>query len=150
MVSEMTQHGEGVDPDTGSVERGLASVVVGLVAASLVIIGLGPVFQRFYPVPELNPLRAAQQLQEVSDALRPGSFLLLLGAYALSSLVGGLASTLTSGRSKSWPALITGVVLMIAGTYGLLVVYQPPWFRAASLLTYPMAYVGYLVLRKSS
>lgn len=109
MVSEMTQHGEGVDPDTGSIERGLASVVVGLVAASLVIIGLGPVFQRFYPVPEFNPLRAAQQLQEVSDALRPGSFLLLLGAYALSSLVGGLASTLTSGRSKSWPALITGV-----------------------------------------
>ena len=109
--------------------------MVGLVAASLVIISIEPVFQKFYPVPELNPLRAAQQLQQVSDSLRPMSFLLLLGAYALSSLVGGLASTLTSGRGKSWPAVITGVVLMIAGTYGLLVVYQPLWFRAASLLT---------------
>ena len=145
----MTELGE-ADRDSGSVERGLVSVVVGLVAASLVIISLGPVFQSFYPVPELNPLRAAQQIQQVSDALRPMSFFLLLGAYALSSLVGGMASTLTSGRGKRWPAVITGVILMIAGTYGLLVVYQPLWFRAASLLTYTMAYVGYLILRKST
>ena len=145
----MTEFGE-ADRDSGSVERGLVSVVVGLVAASLVIISLGPVFQSFYPVPELNPLRAAQQLQQVSDSLRPMSFLLLLGAYALSSLVGGMASTLTSGRGKRWPPVVTGVILMIAGTYGLLVVYQPLWFRAASFLTYPMAYVGYLILRKST
>ena len=116
----------------------------------LVIISLGPVFQSFYPVPELNPLRAAEQLQQVSDPLRPMSFFLLLGAYALSSLVGGMASTLTSGRGKRWPAVMTGAILMIAGTYGLLVVYQPLWFRAASLLTYIMAYVGYLILRKST
>ena len=45
---------------------------------------------------------------------------------------------------------MTGAILMIAGTYGLLVVYQPLWFRAASLLTYIMAYVGYLILRKST
>jgi hypothetical protein len=120
---------------------------VGLVAASLVIISLEPVLQIFYLVLELNPLRAAQQLRQVSSSLQPMSYLLLLGAYALSSLIGGLASTLTSGRGKSWPAVITGLILMIAGTSGLLAVYQPLWFRAASLLTYPMAYVGYLTIR---
>lgn len=54
---------------------------------------------------------------------------------------------MASGRCKSWPAVITGLILMIAGIYGLLAVYQPLWFRAANLLTYPVAYVGYLTFR---
>jgi hypothetical protein len=39
---------------------------------------------------------------------------------------------------------------MIAGTFGVLTVYQPLWFRLASLFTFPMAYLGYLMVRKTA
>ena len=134
--------------DSGSLERGLGSIVVGLVAAALVIISLGPILQRLYPVPGLNPLEASAELREQASSLPRMSFILLFAAYALASLLGGIATSLTSGRRHGWPVVVTGLVLMIAGTYGVMVVYQPLWFRAASFLTYPMAYLGHLVVRK--
>ena len=107
--------------DSVSLEKGLISMVVGLVVAVLVIMGIAPVLQRFYPAPELNPLR-------VSASLPLASLLLLLAAYALASFVGGLASSLTSGGTKPWPAVGTGLVLMIAGTFGVMSGAQPLWF----------------------
>ena len=138
----------GADRDSGSLERGLGSIVVGLVAAALVIISLGPILQRLSPVPGLNPLEAADQIRSQAASLPRMSFVLLISAYAVASLIGGIATSLTSGRTRSWPVVITGLVLMVAGTYGVMVVYQPLWFRAVSFLTYPMAYLGHLVIRK--
>ena len=135
------------EADRGSLERGLVATVVGLVAAVLVIIMLEPVLERLYPRLEINPLEAAAQPQ-ATDALPATSLFLLLGAYALASLVGGLAASLTSGRTRAWPAVTTGLVLMIAGAYAVIVVNQPPWFRAVSFLTYPLAYVAHLLVRK--
>ena len=141
---------ETVARNSGSLERELLSIVVGLIAAVLVIISLEPVLQKLYPVLQLNPLDASAQGGRAVDSLPAASLLLLLVAYALASFVGGLASSLTAGKAKALPAVVTGLVLMIAGSYGVMVVYQPLWFRAASFLTYPMAYVGYLVTRKSA
>ena len=137
-------------PDTGrtSLERGLASVVVGLVAAALMILGLEPGLRSLYPVPEAGAGLSAEQYRRMMETLPRSTFLLLWGLYAGASLVGGVASTLISGRIKSWPALLTGGILMIAGIFSVLTVYQPVWFRIASLFTYPMAYAGYLVVRK--
>ena len=128
------------EPGRTSLERGLAAVVVGLVVAAVMIITVEPTLRSFYPVPMAG-----------SDAVPDQSrftFSLLWGLYAAASLVGGVAATLISGRIKSWPALTTGLVLMIAGTFGVLTVYQPLWFRVASFFTFPMAYLGYLVVRK--
>ena len=136
------------DADSASIERGLASIVVGVVAAALFVIALGPVLERLYPVPGLNPLEASDELRERVSSLPRMSFILLFAAYALASLIGGTATSLTSGRTLKWPVLTTAFVLMIAGTYGVMAVYQPFWFRAASFLTYPMAYLGHLVARK--
>jgi hypothetical protein len=145
----MTEHTE-TAVESGSLERGLGSIVVGLVAAVLVIISLEPVLERFYPVAELNPLEAAEQVGPSTVSLPTLSFVLLLAAYALASLVGGLATALTSDRTKAWPSIVTGLILMIAGSYGVMAVSQPLWFRAASFLTYPMAYLGHLIVRKTS
>ena len=137
------------DGSTGSLERGLLGIVVGAVAAALVVIALGPLLQRLYPV-DINPLKVAESLQQAPDSLPPLSFALLLAAYAFASFVGGLATSLTVGRVERWPAVVTGIVLMIAGTFGVMAVSQPAWFRAASFLTYPMAYVGHLLVRRSA
>lgn len=133
----------------GSLERGLVSIVVGLVAAALVIIALEPLLQGLVPVPGLNPLDAAAELREQVAALPRASFMVVLGGYALASLVGGISTSLTSGRAMAWPPLATGAILAVAGTYGVLVVYQPLWFRGVSFLTYPMAWVGHLLVRRA-
>ena len=137
-------------PDSGrtSVERGLAAVVVGLVVATVLIISFEPALRQLYPVPDPSAGLTGEQYRQMMDALPRFTFMILWGLYAVASLVGGLASTLFSGRIKSWPALTTGLVLMIAGTVAVLSVYQPLWFRLASFLTYPMAYLGYLAVRK--
>jgi hypothetical protein len=130
-----------------TLERGLASVLVGLVAAAVLIISLEPALRSLYPVPQPDG-RSADQVREAMAALPRFTFILVWALYAGASLVGGIASTLISGRVKKWPALTTGLVLLVAGTFGVLAVYQPLWFRLASLLTYPMAYLGYLTVRK--
>jgi hypothetical protein len=133
-----------------SLERGLASVVVGLVVAAVMIITVEPTLRSFYPVPQPGPGLSVERSQEMMASLPRFTFTLLWGLYAGASLVGGVAATLISGRVKSWPALTTGLVLMVAGTFGVLTVYQPLWFRLASLFTFPMAYLGYLMVRKTA
>jgi hypothetical protein len=135
-------------PERTSLERGLASVVVGLVVAAVMIITVEPTLRSFYPVPQSESGLSPEQSREMMESLPRFTFTLLLGLYAVASMLGGLAATLISGRIKSWPALATGLVLMIAGTFGVLTVYQPMWFRLASFFTFPMAYLGYLVVRK--
>src|SRR5688572_27069990 len=139
-------------PESGrtSLERGLASVVVGLVVAAVMIIAAEPTLRSFYPTPEAGSALSPEQSQAMMESLPRFTFTLLLGLYGVASLVGGLAATLISGRIESWPALTTGLVLMIAGTFGVLTVYQPLWFRLASFFTFPMAYLGYLAVRKSA
>jgi hypothetical protein len=148
MDTSAMAHSEAAERESGSLERGLVATVVGLVAAVLVIVMLEPVLQSLYPRLEVNPLEAAER--PASDALPATSLLLLLGAYGLASLVGGLAASLTSGRARAWPAVVTALILMIAGSYAVVVVDNPPWFRIASFATYPLAYAGHLLVRRSS
>jgi hypothetical protein len=144
----MTPHKEG-ERDAGSLERGLVSTVVGLVAAVLVIISVEPLLQRLYPLMGVGPVNGPATLARTPDSLPPSSLLLLLCAYALASLAGGFAASLIFRRRRAWPAVTTGAVLMIAGSYAVLIGHQPLWFRAASFLTYPMAYLGHLVVRRT-
>jgi hypothetical protein len=130
-------------------ERGLVSTVVGLVAAVLVIVSLEPLLQKLYPLLDVAPVDAAGALARRTGSMPTSSLLLVLGAYALASLVGGFAASLTFRRRRAWPAVTTAVVLMIAGSYAVLVGHQPLWFQAASFLTYPMAYLGHLAVRAS-
>ena len=136
------------DPGRGSLERGLGSVLVGLVVATLVIITVEPALRRFYPIPPSAEGLSAEEFRRAMDALPRLSFLLLLGLYAVASFSGGLAATLTAGRITRWPALATGFVLMVAGAISVITVYQPVWFRLASFLTYPLAYLGYAAARR--
>jgi hypothetical protein len=139
---------EAIERRAGSLEWELVSIVVGVVSAALVIIALNTFLGRVFPVPGLNPLQPVEELRSQVAALPRTSWILLLVAYAFASFVGGLAASLTAGRILARPALVTGLILMIAGTYGVMVVYQPLWFRAVSFLTYPMAYVAHLLIRR--
>jgi hypothetical protein len=134
----------------GSLEWGLVSIVVGVVAAALVVIALNTVLGRLYPVPGLNPLQPVDELRSQVDSLPRTGYVVLLAAYAVASLVGGLAASITARRTHVWPVLATGVILMVAGTYGVMAVFQPLWFRAASFLAYPMAMVGHLIIRRKA
>lgn len=127
-----------------SLEKGLVSIVVGLIVAVLVIMALEPVLQRLYPGADLT-----RPALEAGEPLPLLSSLLLLGAYAISSFVGGLGSSLISGGRESWPAGVTALGLMIAGSYGVMAIRPPVWFWVASLLTYAAAYLGHLLARSA-
>ena len=133
-----------------SIERGLAAVVVGLVLAAVTIVAVEPALRRFYPIPEATPGLSVEENRRMLEALPRVAFVLLLGLYAAAALIGGLTATLISGRTQSWPALITGLLLMIAGTFTIVSIDQPLWFRFASFFTYPIAYFGYLAARRQA
>ena len=136
------------EPGRRSLEKGLAAVVVGLVSAAVLIIGLEPVLRQLYP--GLDVGAAGSPERRMVGSMPGATYLLLWMLYALASLVGGLASSLIAGRARSWPALLTGGILMVAGTFGVLTVHQPLWFRLATFLAYPMAYAGHLAARKTA
>ncbi len=131
----------------GNLEKGLIAAVVGSVAAIAVVISLEPSLRSLYTVLGSNS-QASEQLGQMVASLPVGKLLLLLVFFAVASLIGGMVSSLTFGGTRSWPALVTGLVLMIAGTYGVMTVYHPLWFRLASFLTYAMAYIGHLSVRR--
>ena len=134
----MSEHKDG-SRESGSLERGLVSIVVGMIAAVLVIVLVERLLRTLYP-PEPG----------ASTPLSTATAAVLLGAYAVASLVGGFACSLTFARSRKWPVVITGCMLMVAGSFGVVAVYQPTWFLAASFLTYPMVYLGHLAVQKTA
>lgn len=130
-----------------NLEKGLVAAVVGSVAAVVVVISLEPSLRGLYPLPATDS-QASERFGQLVGSLPFTTLLLLLGFFAIVSLIGGMVSSLAFGGTRSWPALVTGLVLMIAGTYGVMSVYHPLWFRLASFLPYSMAYVGHLLIRR--
>ncbi|HTL98929.1 MAG TPA: hypothetical protein VL181_09005 [Holophagaceae bacterium] len=126
--------------------RTVAAVIVGFVAASIVMMIVeflnGHVFY-----PGLG--KAAEGVMD-SEVLRGllahaplGAMLVVIGGWTLGGLTGGWVAAKISHSSSMGPALAVGGLLTLAGIANNLMIPPPAWFWVASLIVLmPAAYAG--------
>jgi hypothetical protein len=104
-----------------------------------------------YPPPAGLDYHDKAALAQYSAQIPTQEFLLLLANYAVCSLVGGIMATTVSGRDGKAYAIIVGIVLTLAEVFNVMMMPQPFWFSAMSLLMHlPFAFLGYLLVRKKA
>lgn len=117
--------------------------ILGFVAASIVIYLVQLFCQRLYPAPPGLDLKDPQALKNFMASLPAGALAIVLLAYDLGSLTGGVVSTLIAGRGTAVPALIVGALLTAANTLNLLALPHPTWFALVSTFGFiPLTWVG--------
>ena len=117
--------------------------ILGFIAASFVIYLVELLCQRIYPAPPGLDLKDPQALKNFMASLPAGALAIVLLAYDLGSLTGGVISTLVSGRGTVWPALIVGGLLTAGNAFNLHALPHPTWFAVVSTFGFiPLAWVG--------
>jgi hypothetical protein len=126
--------------------RSLAAVVIGFVAASIVMMIVESINGRvFYP----DLAKSAQGVtdREVVRAIMAGApigaLLVVIAGWILGSLAGGWIAARVAGRSGITHGVVLGVLLTCAGIANNLMLPPPLWFWIASLIVLlPSAYAG--------
>ncbi|MBK8724529.1 MAG: hypothetical protein IPL96_00390 [Holophagaceae bacterium] len=129
-----------------SVLRTIASVILGFIVASIVMMIVESINGR---VLHPNLAKAAEGIKdrESMRALMASApvtaLLVVIIGWILGSIYGGWVAVRVAGRSSIRPGLVVGVLLTLAGLANNLMLPPPLWFWFASLVVFiPAAYLG--------
>lgn len=126
-------------------------IIVGTVAAMIIIFGLEVVNMKFYPLPAgytMDDMMNEQRAKEAMALMPTGAFVSVLLIYAIASFLGGLIAAIISGKEKNWPSIVVGVILFGSGLWDAIRLAQPVWFMAGCLACISFAWYGYYCVRK--
>ena len=128
-----------------SLLKTLAAVLAGFVAASLVMMLVESLNGHLF-YPDLGKAAEGVRDREVIRTLLAqaptGALLVVITGWALGGLAGGWVATRLSGAAKG-PALVVGVLLLLAGVANNLMLPPPLWFWFISLaVLLPAALAG--------
>ena len=126
--------------------RSIAAVVVGFIAASIVMMIVETINGRVL-YPELG--RAAEGVTD-RETLRAmlatapvGVFLVVLVGWILGGIAGGWTAARVASQAKGWHAVVVGALLTLAGVANNLMIPPPLWFWIVSLIVLmPATYLG--------
>jgi hypothetical protein len=129
-----------------SVLRSIAAVVVGFIAASIVMMIIETVNGRVL-YPELGKAAEGVTDRETIRALFAkaplGSLLVVIVGWILGGVVGGWSTGRLAPRATIGHGLVLGALLTLAGVANNLMIPPPVWFWIASLVVLmPAAYLG--------
>jgi hypothetical protein len=123
--------------------RSILSVVVGVIAAVLVVGLLEAEGHLLYPPPPDINLHDSEQLRAIVDRLPLGALLSVLVAWGAGSLAGGFVAAAMARNRHLIHALIVGCVQMMAGIVTMVIIPHPMWFMIASIvILLPAACLG--------
>jgi hypothetical protein len=126
--------------------RSIAAVVIGFVAASIVMMIVESINGRVL-YPELGKAAEGVTDREVVRALLAsaptGAFLVVILGWILGGLAGGWVAARIAARSGAAHGLALGALLTLGGVANNLMLPPPLWFWFASLVVLlPSAYAG--------
>jgi hypothetical protein len=129
-----------------SVLRNIAAVVVGFIAASIVMMVV-EFINGHVLYPRLGQaaagLKDRASIQALFASAPIGSFIVVIIGWALGSFAGGWVTAKLSKAITTRPILILGILLTLAGFSNNLMLAPPLWFWIISLLVFiPAAYAG--------
>ncbi len=124
----------------------ILSVVLGLICAMIIISGMEMLNSLFYAPPKGMNFEDPAVMRAMMAALPVTAFLLVLLGFILGTFVGALVAALVHKSGSLVPAIVVGVILMVANAANLYLLQHPLWFAVLSTAVYlPMAYLGGIV-----
>ena len=114
--------------------RRVGAVILGIVLAFVIVQLAETGVHSLYPFPPgMNP-KDMTAIKAFVATLPPTAFVLVLLGWLIGTFVGTFTAA-KIGQSR-FPAYVVGGMLFVAGIVNALIIPQPMWFTAASLVIY--------------
>ena len=132
------------------ISKYILAILVGTMSALILyIIFRDAVVYHIYPLPTGIDEYDAASFSKAVATMPQKEFMLLLADSALTALLGGIVATLFVKRALRLPAMVTGIILTLAGLILALSLHYPSWVVIVGLFVYlPFTLLGYWLLRK--
>jgi len=127
----------------------IIAILIGLVAAIVVIYLVESLSNALYPLPEGLDPRDMEAMKNYMGQAPAGAMVLVLLAYAFGAFAGGLATTLYAKKNQRVLAIILGAILEILVVLNVVMLPHPVWFIVVALaLVLPLTLAGYWAAMK--
>jgi hypothetical protein len=114
--------------------RRIGGVVAGLLIAFAIVMATELIPHKLYPPPAGFDQSDFTQVKTYVATLPMTALVIVLAGWLVATIAG---SSVAAGIGKSRvPAYVVGALLLGAGVYNALVIPQPVWFSAVSLVIY--------------
>ena len=125
--------------------KNVLAVVAGLVAVSIVNMGIVMLSGSIIPPPEGGDITTMEGLKATMHLFEPKHFIFPFLAHALGTLVGAFIAAKIAATRKMSMALVIGAFFLIGGSINIFMLGGPAWFTALDLAMgyIPMAYLGW-------
>ena len=122
----------------------ILAVIVGLVAGSIVNMGLVLVGPHIIPVPEGVDVSDVESMAASVHLFGPQHFVFPFLAHALGTVAGCLVAFLLEGSRRSVVAYVTGGLFLLGGFSAAVTIPAPKWFIVLDLVVayIPMAWIA--------
>lgn len=114
--------------------RGVLGVIAGLVVAFVCVQGVEMITHQLYPFPPGADMRDMATIKRFVATLPLQAFILVLGGWLVGTLLGTFVAA-KIGRSRV-PAYVLGGILLCAGIVNSIIIPQPVWFTAVSIVIF--------------
>jgi len=130
--------------------KNILAVISGIVAGSLVNMGLIMISGSIIPPPEGADITTMEGLQEAMHLFEPKHFLFPFLAHALGTFAGAFVAVKIAVNHKLKFALAIGCLFLIGGIINIVMLPSPLWFTIVDLAGayIPMAYLGWMLAEK--
>lgn len=127
--------------------------ILSAIAATLVGFFVIAIFEmighQIVPPPEGLDPTDAESIKAHMDQISVAALLLIWLSYIAGSFVAGAISAILARENQTKAALISGVLLLLAGCLNLYLVPHPLWFSSGTILSYiPFAFLGSKIGRR--
>ena len=125
--------------------KNILAVIAGIVAGSIVNMGLITVSSSIIPPPAGVDITNAEGLKAALPLFEPKHFLFPFLAHALGTLAGAFVAAKIAAGHKFTMAIVVGLFFLMGGIANILMLPSPLWFTVVDLgLAYlPMAWLGW-------
>jgi hypothetical protein len=125
--------------------KNVLAVVAGLVAVSIVNMGIVMLSGSIIPPPEGGDITTMEGLKATMHLFEPKHFIFPFLAHALGTLVGAFIAAKIAATRKMSMALVIGAFFLIGGSINIFMLGGPAWFTALDLAMgyIPMAFLGW-------
>lgn len=118
----------------GTIARNTIAVIVGLIAGSLVNIGLIILGSQVIPPPEGVDVTNMESLRSSMHLFEPKHFLFPFLAHALGTLAGGFVGAMLATSQRMKIALGVSALFLIGGIINIISLPSPIWFAALDVI----------------
>jgi hypothetical protein len=135
----------------GKFLRSLLAVVLGLIAAGLVIAAVEGIDSVVFPLPAgVDPSNRESLAAAMAD-VPVGALLLVLLGWCVGTFAGAWVAARVAGRAPLLHGLILGGLLLAVAVLNMLALPHPAWFWALALSVFlPAAYLGVRMARSTA